>query len=97
MKPLIVRIAPKLFSTPQPEKRTRRPTGGIYELNDSGTWRGAGSQTMTQVDASGSFGGKLAKEGEMNRATDIMMTRETEVKWQDNPSLTWQTSAESLV
>jgi hypothetical protein len=95
MKPLVVRIAPKIFVTTQLGKRTKRPTGGVYELNESRTWKG--TQTMTQIDATGSFGAKLNKEGEMNDATDIMMTRETEVKWQDNPSMTRETSTESLV
>lgn len=52
---------------------------------------------MIHVDADGDFGAQLVKAGGMNDKTDIMMTRETEVKWQDNPSTKLQTSTESLV
>lgn len=53
---------------------------------------------MTHVNASGdNFGARISKDGGLNDKTDIMMTRETEVKWQDNPNGTLQTRPKSLV
>jgi hypothetical protein len=53
---------------------------------------------MTHVNASGgNFGARISKDGGLNDKTDIMMTRETEVKWHDNSNGMLQTRPESLV
>jgi hypothetical protein len=95
MKPLVFRIAPKFFGSTRFGKTTTGRPRPIYQMSESRTWKG--TQTMTHIDADGDFGAELVKAGGMNDKTDIMMTRETEVKWQDNPSVELQTSTKSLV
>jgi hypothetical protein len=96
MKPLVLRIAPKFFGSTRFGKTTGMATRPVYELSQNRTWKG--TQTMTHVDASGDdFGARILREGGMNDKTDIMMTRETEVRWQEIPNATLQTSTESLV
>jgi len=95
MKPLIVRIAPKVFGSSR-FARTGRSPSPAYKLNESRTWKG--TLTLTRVDAKGdSFNGKVLTDGGLNRKTDIVMTRETEVRWQDNPHGVTQSSTETLV
>lgn len=95
MKPLIVRIAPKFFGSGRLGNTTERATRPVYQLNESRTWKG--TQNMIQIDADGNFGAEMLKKSGMSDKTHIMMTTETEVKWQDNPNGTLQTSTESLV
>jgi hypothetical protein len=96
MKPLVLRIAPTFFGSTRFGKTTGRATRPVYELSQSGIWKG--TKTMTHVNASGdNFGARISKDGGLNDKTDIMMARETEVKWQDNPNGTLQTRPKSLV
>ncbi|KAN0090065.1 hypothetical protein V8E51_018644 [Hyaloscypha variabilis] len=72
-----------------------KSTRPVYKLSESRTWKG--TQTMTRVDTNGDDHSRILKNVTMNDKTNIMMTRETEVKWQDNPNGRVQISTESLV
>ena len=95
MKPLIVKVAPKIFRSGRFGRTAGKSTRPVYKLSESRTWKG--TQTMTRVDTNGDDNSRILKDVTMNDKTDIMMTRETEVKWQNNPNGRVQTSTESLV
>jgi hypothetical protein len=96
MKPLVLRIAPPFFGSTRFGQTTRGATRPVYELGQSRTWKG--TQNMTHVNANGgNFGARISKDGGLNDKTDIIMTRETEVKWQDNSYGMLQTRPESLL
>ena len=96
MKPLIVKVAPKVFGSSRFGRTGGQSARTAHKLTDSRTWKG--TQTMTHVDANGdNFNATILKAGGLNDKTDIMMTRETEVKWQENPHGATHTSTEALV
>jgi hypothetical protein len=94
MKPLILKIAPKILGSTRFGKTTGRPSRAAYELSER-TWKG--TETKTQIDSSGHFDVKAVKEKNSKDKMDIVLTMETEVKWQDTPSMKLQASTESLV
>jgi len=103
MKPLVVKIAPRIFSMTRYGRTTNRPTRGNYELSGK-SWKGSESRTQTKIQSSGNFDFEVGVEANAREVrfggseNEIVMVRETEIKWQGlEPSVKNQASTESLV
>lgn len=95
LKPVFVRLVPKLFSTSSRSGRYNRGAGGAryeygygYDLDHVSRSRKTQGGNTTSVLGGDEEGGGSAAYGSKagsKRKNGIMMTTETEVKWDDSP------------
>jgi len=106
MKPLVFKFAPRIFSMTRYGRTTNRPTRGDYELSGK-SWKEIERRKQTKIQSNGNFDFKAGmkviaqEEGSRRSENEIVMVRDTEIKWQGldepSPSVKNQASTESLV
>ncbi|KAE9378283.1 hypothetical protein N431DRAFT_541791 [Stipitochalara longipes BDJ] len=102
MKPLILKIAPRISSMTPYSKTTDQPTPKAYEFSSKSSM-GNASRTQTKIQSSVDFTFKAGVEasgqedGFVGSENEIVMVRETEIRWQGlEPNVKNEASTQSL-
>lgn len=95
LKPVFVRLVPKLFSTTSRSGRYNRGAGGgryeygygydLDHVSRSRKTQGGNTTSVLGGDEEGGVSAVYGNKAGSKRKNGIMMTTETEVKWDDSP------------